>query len=316
MEKLNFSNMTTRYSYLLIFLFFFASISFSQIEQHYNRKTVQTDYVEIEEGIFISKKELSTGEYADYLASIKSDSTEAFYQSQKPDSLSLEYIEYANTTSCGCGPMYISRYEHPAYFDYPAFGLSFEQVTNYCSWLNTNSEVLSLDGQKFQLKYRLPAESEWDKANRNARLILVPKKDRGYVEETFCDRNFRIYDSLGVSTKKKILCSRFNVQDIGIFVIKDSLYRYNKSQPNCYSTKQQPDYVDDIIATELGLFHLNDNMSEMLNIKGTAKGYNYLCNTQKTDSSGLIYYEKPEPWLGVRLICELIKIKNEAQEGL
>lgn len=287
-------------------------IGISQIEERYNNKNVQNDYVNLNGSIYISKTELSTGEYAKFLASVKSDSSEKFYENQLPDSASLDYIEFASTYSCGCGPMYISRYEHPAYFDYPAFGLSYEQVNNYCRWLTKSSDTIKINGEYYALNFRLPTESEWNLANESSMMVIAEKKEWGYVEEEYCDRNWRIFDSLNIEKRdrSKIICSNYNVGDIGIFVLKDSIYQYYKSQPNCYSTKQQPNYVNDLISNQIGLFHLNDNLSEMLSTKGIAKGFNYLTASMESQNGEVVNYTKPEPWLGARLVCELIKINK------
>jgi len=300
--------------FLLTLLLLVTTASEAQIEKYYNNQSFPTDYAEIQQGIFICETELSIGEYKKYLHNIKEDSLPIYYEAQLPDSATLVYIEEANTNTCGCGPMYISRYEHPAYFNLPAFGLSYQQVLNYCDWLTTNTDTFKLNNKSYKLKYRLPTVEEWDLANKSNQWILVKPEDAGYLNKEYCDRNRKIYDSLNIPKRliDQVICSNYNVSDNGIFILKDSIYTYNKSEPDCYLAPQ-PKYVNDIISNEIGLIHMNDNMSEMTIDKGIAKGFNFHSQTIGFNRNARISYYKPEPWLGARLVCELIEIKTKSE---
>ena len=281
------------------------------INECYNDRSIKNDFSVLKPNLYISKTELSVGEYVKYLDVIAKDSSFHFVSSQQPDSLSEDYIEYANTTSCGCGPMYISRYAHPAYFDYPAFGLTYIQVVNYCNWLTTNSEIYTLNSDKYKLHFRLPTKEEWILANNSDEVILSNNLKKRLLPVENCAYSGKIFDSLGINPKKidKTICTNFNVGDIGKFIFKDSIYTYVKSALNCYSRKPQPSVVYDEVCNPLELYHLNDNLSEMLLQENLAMGWNYNSITAKTGKMMIINYSGPHPWLGARLICELILIE-------
>jgi formylglycine-generating enzyme required for sulfatase activity len=56
----------------------------------------------------------------------------------------------------------------------------------------------------------------------------------------------------------------------------------------------------------LGIYNLIGNISEMTTEKGKSKGGNYTSVTDSCAVEMVQYYEKPEPWLGFRCICEII----------
>lgn len=56
-----------------------------------------------------------------------------------------------------------------------------------------------------------------------------------------------------------------------------------------------------------GLYNMVGNISEMTNVKGIAKGINYLMYIDSAKITDDISYSKPAKWLGFRCICEVLK---------
>lgn len=96
--------------------------------------------------------QITYGQYKRYLAAVKHDSSEAFYQSQQPDS---------GMTS----PAIYKRYVGSSEFDdRPVVGISWENAMNYCRWKSAQDQA----GQQSPFVYRLPSFVEWRLAKRFA----------------------------------------------------------------------------------------------------------------------------------------------------
>lgn len=107
-----------------------------------------SEYKLVHNGFFYSKTEVSNTEYKKFLYSTK--------QSMRPD------------TSCWLGGQYYSEpmasyyYQHPVYSNYPVCGVSFEQATTYCRWLQDSlNGLLGKIGLSQQVKVDLPSADEW-----------------------------------------------------------------------------------------------------------------------------------------------------------
>lgn len=83
-------------------------------------------------------------EYKEYLRAIKNDSSEAYYQTQLPDS-GIGSVEVRNR--------YINRSE---YNNLPVVGISWDNAMNFCKWKTLNENKDSI-----LFIYRLPHCSEW-----------------------------------------------------------------------------------------------------------------------------------------------------------
>ncbi|CAG5081508.1 SUMF1/EgtB/PvdO family nonheme iron enzyme [Parvicella tangerina] len=293
----------------LFSILFCIIIGGSGFSQDAKEKDILNDYSLISENLYISVYELSIGEYQNYLSAIAQDSTEEFYKSQLPDSTALDYIRWANESYCGCGPMYIPHYSHPAFDNMPAYGLSHDQVINYCNWLtSTSNDSTGL----IEYKFRLPSEDEWDSAyGKNSKKY---SKDKEYCETYVSDYpayGNLIRQNVGLEnvSYKRTRITNSNNSDKGEFIYKDSIYVYDLIEPNCYSRKPQPNPIWNNVVNEYGLFHIDGNLSEMTSTPGIAKGSSYIL--QKDFGTKAVVYEKPEPWLGARLICEKITNPNK-----
>ena len=84
------------------------------------------------------------GQYKEYLASVKKDSSQKFYLSQFPDSSMCApdaYVKYVNS---------------PEYDDYPVSGISWDNAMNFCRW-----KTKHVNGEEIKMICRLPYAHEW-----------------------------------------------------------------------------------------------------------------------------------------------------------
>jgi Sulfatase-modifying factor enzyme 1 len=95
-------------------------------------------------GGFEISKFITYGQYKEYLAAIKKDSTRKFYLSQMPDTTMCLRVTYEN---------YVTGNK---YDNNPVMGIAWGAAMNYCKWktIQNNSNVI-------KYIYRLACESEW-----------------------------------------------------------------------------------------------------------------------------------------------------------
>jgi len=113
------------------------------------------------------------GEYKEYLAVIKKDSSSAFYLSQMPD-----------TTMCTKG-VYKAYTSGNDFDSDPVVGISWEAAMNYCRWK-------TMQNNKGDINYifRLPCESEWlDACN-----YLNTKSEKNDLSQNYSDWLLNTYD--------------------------------------------------------------------------------------------------------------------------
>jgi formylglycine-generating enzyme required for sulfatase activity len=277
----------------------------------FQNEVFQVNYSKLSDGAYISKTELTILDYLLYLEAIKTDSSDQYYQTQLPDSTALDYVRKANEEICGCGPMYISRYAHPAYREYPAFGISYSQVINYCKWKTAKLDtlIISKDGYDnyYLISYRLPTTAEWEQANSQEKYVISKTNLGKYSYSYLQDISQSVYDSLSIKKRlwDNVQKANYNISDIGKFILKDSIYTYKKREVNCYMSKAQPAPSFNCLENKLGLFNMNSNLSEMVQTEGIAMGHNF--NSISTDND-IILYSKPQAWIGARLACRPVLI--------
>ena len=107
-------------------------------DQKVNNFSMQVDSFEMSSLITL-------GEYKQYLAIIKKDSSEDYYRSQMPDPAILSADDYAK---------YLSQKSYEAF---PVAGVSWDAAMNYCKWKTLQENK----NGNLQFIYRLPQISEW-----------------------------------------------------------------------------------------------------------------------------------------------------------
>jgi len=160
--------------FIVISLTLLSLLSFKSVNKN-------KDLVKLQDNLYVSKYEVSNGDWLEYVNSFKTKTPE--YKAALPDTsvwrVSLKKNE----------PYVQFYFRHPSYKDYPVVGISFEQAVNYCEWrTNNNTE---------NFKFRLPTKAEWiefssfDISNSDKKTIKLSKKDYLEIDNKLIFGNFK-----------------------------------------------------------------------------------------------------------------------------
>jgi formylglycine-generating enzyme required for sulfatase activity len=108
-------------------------------------------------GFYISKTEISNGDYVAFLTSMK-EKNPVQYTNALPDTTVWNFNDNANN---GFTKQYL---RYPGFKTYPVVGVSFEAAQLYCKWLEESINAQMEENQKVIVK--LPSELEWIRAAR------------------------------------------------------------------------------------------------------------------------------------------------------
>ena len=111
--------------------------------------------VEVVGEFYISKFEISNGQYLEFLEAIKNQEN---YQMALPDTT---VWSSPNNPNEGFKNQYL---RYPGFKNYPVVGVSFEGAKLYCKWLEGSINSKLEESEKIEV--RLPSEIEWIRAAR------------------------------------------------------------------------------------------------------------------------------------------------------
>ena len=153
------------------------------------------------------------------------------------------------------------------YGDYPITGVSYDQVLQFCEW---RTKMLG----DTTVVFRLPSEKEWIK-------IALAGFNKNELNQEFTD-SITINGCLLYNYYFSEPCERY---------IEINLLNPKLCSVGCYSCSQ------------VGLYDIFGNVSEMTMTKGIAKGGNYHLFASQCHQDLFQTYNKPEEWLGFRCVA-------------
>lgn len=255
------------------------------------------DYNPIVDSFFMYNKEVSNGEYMEFLTAIKSKDT-VMYNNMLPDTLAWR-------TNAAYWEPYVEYYlRHRAFSNYPVVGVTYTQATAYCEWLT--QKYLEIPKRNYKkVKFKLPTLQQWVAAARGgSNYTIFPWE--GYKmqdEKGNWLANFKIIDqkSVGVLSlgapdyKNEIQFRDYYVGQITSSFgtgYSDATLKVESFNPNAY-----------------GLYQMAGNVSEYVEEFGIIKGGSwnttgyYLQNDihQRYDSTNLVALDR-----GFRFVMEVI----------
>ena len=228
--------------------------------------------IRLSDSTYMDETEVSNMFYCEYLSWLKKNDP-ANYDAALPDTTVWRDKQNYNEP-------YVQYYlRHPAYWDYPVVGVSYEQATAYCQWRTARvKEYTKATGKEkskryalyANVDYRLPTKEEWEGAASGGYLDAPT----GFLKLIAGDNKPKVW----VRESWVLYAAETN---------NDDIFKPVKSgAPN-----------------DLGFYNMIGNVSEMVMDKGVAKGgsaFNALdeCTINKQSA-----YDRPSARVGFRCIC-------------
>lgn len=104
------------------------------------------------DSLFMDETEVSNLHWLEYLHFLRKDSSDAFYQSQQPDSMLLtNYLLAHEDTAYGFGRYY---FRYPGFRYFPLIGITYQQAVNYCRWRSAKVRAGYLQSAEFKKKHK------------------------------------------------------------------------------------------------------------------------------------------------------------------
>lgn len=297
--------------------------------------------VPVSDSLFMDEAEISNLHWLEYLHFMRQDSSEAFYQSQKPDSMVLARWLRAQPDSAD--EVYVRYYfRYPGFRYFPLVGITYEQASNYCRWRTAKVRENYLQSAKFRKKhrkllrqyevaisYRLPTVAEWEAAATGGFSPAVAPLGilRAPAPGTQRYRHRRIRhpadfyaclhkQDIPFGKGDRLYKMEFNVQETGY--VGSSLTPFR-----CGEVGNQHHYLSDgFEITEFiyahppngfGLFNMVGNVAELTATPGIAKGGSFENSIRDITLQTNFPYAGPQEWLGFRCACVIELRRKQAQ---
>jgi len=277
------------------------------------RKTPKQKYtppgtVWLRDNLFIDETEIENFSWLEFLYWVNRKEPKK-YTAMYPDTICWARADVGSASELAS--YYLSN---SAYRNYPVVGVSYEQAVEFCNWRSDRvNEYLYLKENKLKhhpdsnytarapkkVKYRLPDKAEWEYAA--AASLEYCRFPMGYES---------LIDKYGIPVS--------NTFEYYIYFKKDFA--------RCSDTLYVTDPTDPVYAgkrNKYGLYNMLGNVSELI-ADSLCKGLNfsaplYSIHREETDNGSYTIstatynykldtkYRRPEPWLGFRCICEVLK---------
>ncbi len=244
------------------------------------------------ETFYLCKHEVTNQEYREFLYHIAAD---------QPDLLPVVVIDTAAwlTAAPHSEPMATHYHRHPAYNEHPVVNISYEAALIYCKWLTefNRDKGLFAEANGYEVTYRLPERAEWVKAasssNPSSQYAWGGPHVRG-TDGTFL-ANFRAFSDITMryDLKEKKVVQMPYPGELPAFDPNDRV-NFNPA----YTAPARS-----FGASELGFYHMNGNVAEMLATPDQAAGGSWLHAGYDIRNESLMEYSEPGPLVGFRTLA-------------
>lgn len=243
-----------------------------------NKNTNPPGTVKVGDNLFLDKAEISNAAWAEYRNWLKN----------KYGENSAAYLSSALDTNVWSDKLFFNEpyvkyyHAHPAYKEYPAVGMSYEQAVAYCKWRSDRvNEMNYIKANKLKyhpdsnyvfpemVRYRLPSKHEWE-----------------------------MFAAVGFDDKIISKASKNNYVLFNYFK-KDTIHTSNSIDVTAPVTSYFPD--------KNGVHNLLGNVAEMIQEKGIAKGGSFIHTKEEINSQKDFVYDSPKCFIGFRCVAEFVK---------
>ena len=281
----------------------------------------------VRDSLWMDEAEVANLHYLEYLHFLRLDSTEAQYQSARPDTAVWSQLAGNN--------LYTSHYLRQSDFRlHPVVGLTWAQAGRYCRWRSAlinkrfhSTEYLKkhpkLRQYKFRVEYRLPAGREWELAAAGGLnpaqypygVVLPPGPGSPAYRQQL------VRPSPAVA-KAMVVCLPTADQSGLIFHLPfnvlEAYYQHTPSQSfrcealdglikqTTVTGNNGAQITENTYAyppNALGMYNMIGNVAELTATPGVAKGGSFRQSIKDVSVQTTIPYAQPQMWLGFRCAC-------------
>lgn len=261
--------------FAIIFLILLPGFPYKQKEHAFDIRGTQKSLVEISEGLYASKYEVTNHQYTSFVRFIRSDKD--IFEQVKVDSMG--WVD----NLINCTPYVKYYHTHPVYRKYPAVNISYEGAVLYCEWL-TQQYNKQPKRKINKVKFRLPTEAEWMKAAKG--------NDPAQTIYPWCGKNSR-------DKRQDPLCNMYEKRLNGPERTGDDRYTWDSA----FFTAE----VDVFSHNDLGIYNMAGNVAEMVQEKGLSKGGSWADTEEFVRIKSMNNYTESGPTLGFRFFMEVIE---------
>ncbi len=248
---------------------------------------------------FMSKTEVSNGEYRKFIEYLKSVN-----DAQK---LNYCYVDSSRWKDVLVhSENFINHYfANTLYNDYPVVNISYEAATQYCRWL---SDSLNRNNNEFKYEVTLPSRVEWLRATTKGTSIgiyawggfFLTNTNKKYFGQALCNH------------------TRFGSENI---TFNESRGKYELVYGFDYDYRMDSAVILDQMAFVVapvksywpsvnGIYNMNGNVAEMVLEKGIAVGGSWRSGGYDVRNESFVNYTEPHPTIGFRPIIRKIEKIN------
>lgn len=259
-----------------VFVLVFVFLSMLTIAQ--TKKQIPPGTIKVEENLFLDITEISNAswmEYRNWLLKKFGENSQEYLSSALDTNVWRDKLRYNEP--------YVKYYHsHPAYKEYPAVGMSYEQAVAFCKWRSDRvNELYFVKENKLKLhpdsnyvfpekvKYRLPTKAEWEK-----------------------------YAVVGMDIKTLLKAKKQN-HELYNYLREEALKETTKSMDVTAPVKS---YYPD----KNGIYNILGNVAEMVQEKGIAKGGSYIHKIEEINPQKDFMYDAPKSYIGFRCVAEYV----------
>lgn len=239
-----------------------------------NRKLkLPVDFSQVNDSLAMSRYEICYGEWVSFLKHFLVNGDSVEFISHLPDKSDRNKQIFYGKNMLGDK---VKRSDPD--FLLPVTGISFSQAQDYCEYLNEIEYGASV-AKSIKLSYRLATSAEYDEALTKGwdSDVLYPITKTGRNEKGCMLINFK---TVPTCANDSIAFSHM---------------------------KQRALNVDTFWPDRLGNYHLRGNVAEMTSVEGLASGGSYQNDILECQPGIIIHYQKPEQWLGFRVVADILK---------
>ncbi|MFL5731095.1 MAG: SUMF1/EgtB/PvdO family nonheme iron enzyme [Cytophagaceae bacterium] len=253
------------------------------------------------EKIAMLDAEVTVEQYIYYLSELKNDSAEEKYVNAIPLSLypyyGVEEKKYEmDRTRFDADNKFTDKKSINNPYNKPITNITYEQAVNYSIWYtfkgNENFHVKK-DYAKKIMKFRLPTAQEYEKIAMDG----IKK---------------------GAAIQKKLDVTKYTTEVIDCINDKGCALCNHAGMGNCESNlKMMAQFgkglypVAMFFSNGYGLYDLQGNAAEMVLEKNKALGGSYKDKVENCKPGSVQSYDGPQPWLGFRLIGEVVDVDGK-----